>query len=79
MLYDFELEDYPHGDVVLLTLSACETALGGGNANEWEIEGVGAMAQKAGANSVLAHYGRWRTRAQGSSWKRCMSGAKYNG
>ncbi|MEW8347348.1 MAG: tetratricopeptide repeat protein [Candidatus Thiodiazotropha taylori] len=53
-LYDFKVGDYPLGDVDLLTLSACETALGGGNANGREIEGFGALAQKAGANSVLA-------------------------
>ena len=45
--YDF------HQD--LLTLSACETALGGGlNENGREIEGFGALAQDQGAKAVLA-------------------------
>lgn len=39
----------------LLTLSACETALGGGrNEQGKEIEGLGALAQRKGAQSVLA-------------------------
>lgn len=39
--------------VELLTLSACETALGG-NGTGMEIEGMGALAQNKGAGSVLA-------------------------
>lgn len=39
----------------LLTLSACDTAVGGGqNENGREIEGFGAIAQRRGANAVLA-------------------------
>lgn len=53
-LYDFKIGDYPLGDVDLLTLSACETAVGGHARNGREIEGFGAMAQEAGAKSVLA-------------------------
>lgn len=41
--------------VDLLTLSACETAVGGGiDENGLEVEGLGALAQKQGAKSVLA-------------------------
>jgi CHAT domain-containing protein/Tfp pilus assembly protein PilF len=43
-------------DVELLTLSACDTALGdGGGAHHGvEVEGLGALAQEAGAKAVLA-------------------------
>ena len=41
--------------VDLLTLSACETAVGGGhNENGLEVEGLGVLAQKQGARAVLA-------------------------
>jgi CHAT domain-containing protein len=40
-------------DVDLLTLSACETAVGD-NARGQEVEGLGALAQKQGAKAVLA-------------------------
>ena len=53
-LYDFKIGDYPMIDVDLLTLSACETAVGETASNGREIEGFGAMAQQAGAKSVLA-------------------------
>lgn len=48
-------EGYRFADVDLLTLSACETAVGGvRDANGREIEGFGAMAQKQGAKGVMA-------------------------
>ena len=48
-------EDFRFRDVDLLTLSACETAIGGGtDANGLEIEGFGALAQKQGAKGVIA-------------------------
>jgi CHAT domain-containing protein/Tfp pilus assembly protein PilF len=40
--------------VDLLTLSACETAMGGGGANGREVESFGMIAQDRGANAVLA-------------------------
>jgi tetratricopeptide (TPR) repeat protein len=41
--------------VELLTLSACDTALGGGATHHGvEVEGLGALAQEAGAKAVLA-------------------------
>lgn len=41
--------------VDLLTLSACETAVGGGlKADGREVEGLGVLAQKRGARAVLA-------------------------
>jgi CHAT domain-containing protein len=41
--------------VDLLTLSACQTAFGGGeDANGMEVEGLGAVAQRQGAKAVLA-------------------------
>ena len=44
-------EDFDLGALELLTLSACNTAMGG---NGSEIEGFGALAQNQGAKSVLA-------------------------
>ncbi len=47
--------NYQFTDVDLLTLSACETAVGGGKEeNGREIEGFGVLAQNQGAKSVLA-------------------------
>ncbi len=40
--------------VELMTLSACETAMGGGRANGREFEGFGALAQQRGAKTVIA-------------------------
>jgi CHAT domain-containing protein len=40
--------------VELLTLSACDTAMGGARATGKEVEGFGTLAQKQGANAVLA-------------------------
>jgi CHAT domain-containing protein len=40
--------------VELLTLSACQTAMGAANASGQEIDGLGALAQYRGAQSVLA-------------------------
>jgi CHAT domain-containing protein len=40
--------------VELMTLSACETAMGGGRANGREFEGFGALVQQRGAKAVLA-------------------------
>jgi CHAT domain-containing protein/Tfp pilus assembly protein PilF len=54
-LKDLKEDDYRFEDVDLITLSACETAVGGGkDANGMEIEGLGALAQKQGAKGVLA-------------------------
>lgn len=45
--------DFRHVDLV--TLSACDTALGGGrNAQGQEVEGLGALVQKQGAKGVMA-------------------------
>jgi CHAT domain-containing protein len=50
-----ELKRYRFRDVDLITLSACETAVGGGkDANGKEIEGFGVLAQRQGAKGVLA-------------------------
>ena len=47
--------DFDFRNVDLITLSACETAIGGGkDANGQEIEGFGALAQKQGAKGVIA-------------------------
>ena len=46
--------DYPLTDVDLLTLSACETGLGGENQDGSEVEGFGVLAQNQGAKAVLA-------------------------
>ena len=46
---------YNFRSVDLLTLSACETAVGGGaDANGREVEGFGALAQQRGARAVMA-------------------------
>jgi CHAT domain-containing protein len=54
-LADFQAGRYPMGGVDLLTLSACQTALGDSQRhNGREVEGFGAAAQNKGAASVLA-------------------------
>ncbi|MCP4627324.1 MAG: tetratricopeptide repeat protein, partial [bacterium] len=49
-----ESRRYPFKFIELLTLSACETAVGGEDAQGREIESFAALAQKKGADSVLA-------------------------
>lgn len=50
-----ELKRYRFRGVDLITLSACDTAVGGGkDVNGREIEGFGALAQRQGAKGVLA-------------------------
>jgi CHAT domain-containing protein/tetratricopeptide (TPR) repeat protein len=54
-LKDIKDGGFKFTDVDLVTLSACETAVGGGkDANGREIEGFGALAQKQGAKGVIA-------------------------
>jgi CHAT domain-containing protein len=54
-LADFKTGNYPLGSVDLLTLSACQTALGDTQRrNGREVEGFGALAQNQGAASVMA-------------------------
>ena len=54
-LADIRTNNYRFDNVDLLTLSACETGLGGGrDANGREIEGFGVIAQQQGAKAVLA-------------------------
>jgi CHAT domain-containing protein len=54
-LSDMLSEQYSFSNLDLLTLSACETALGGGvGENGREVEGLGAQAQRAGAAAVIA-------------------------
>ena len=54
-LADMRTNNYRFDNVDLLTLSACNTGLGGGrDANGREIEGFGVIAQQQGAKSVLA-------------------------
>jgi CHAT domain-containing protein len=48
-------DGYEFTNLDLLTLSACETAVGGGkNADGRELEGFGALAQNQGAKGVIA-------------------------
>jgi CHAT domain-containing protein/tetratricopeptide (TPR) repeat protein len=54
-LRDIRTQKYRFENADLLTLSACETALGGGrDGNGNEIEGFGVIAQQQGAKAVLA-------------------------
>ena len=54
-LSDMMSERYRFRGLDLLTLSACETAVGGGlNQNGREVEGLGAQAQRFGAPAVIA-------------------------
>ncbi len=54
-LGDIRTQNYRFDDVDLLTLSACETGLGGGRDQRGrEIEGLGVIAQQQGAKAVLA-------------------------
>jgi len=54
LLSDLRENKYDLGDVDLITLSACETAMGGDGASGREVEGFGAMVQQKGAKAVLA-------------------------
>lgn len=47
-------DGYDFGGVELLTLSACNTAVGGAGANGSEVESFGSLAQMHGAKGVLA-------------------------
>ena len=54
-LGEIRTQNYRFDQVDLLTLSACDTGLGGGrDANGKEIEGLGVIAQQQGAKAVLA-------------------------
>jgi CHAT domain-containing protein len=49
-----EINQSLFGGVEILTLSACNTAVGTERSNGLEVEGFGALAQKEGAKSVIA-------------------------
>ena len=53
-LSELESRRYPFKFIDLLTLSACETAVGGMDAQGREIESFATLAQKRGAESILA-------------------------
>ena len=54
-LGDIRTQNYRFDNVDLLTLSACDTGLGGGRDEQGkEIEGFGVIAQQQGAKAVLA-------------------------
>lgn len=53
-LEDLQRGDYYFGNLDLLTLSACETALWSDDSRGREIEGLGTLAQNKGARAVMA-------------------------
>ena len=53
-LADVGTMENPFGGVDLLTLSACDTAIGGTGANGKEVEGFAVLAQRKGAKAVIA-------------------------
>ncbi|WP_319576019.1 CHAT domain-containing protein [uncultured Desulfobacter sp.] len=53
-LADLESRRYPFKFIELLTLSACDTAVGGEDAQGREIESFATLAQKRGAGAILA-------------------------
>ena len=53
-LADLKTGDFPFTGVDLLTLSACETGLGGPGGDGREVESFGTLAQNQGARAVLA-------------------------
>ena len=53
-LAEIKDNDYDFGDVEMLTLSACNTAVSATGANGSEVESFGALAQDQGAKGVLA-------------------------
>lgn len=59
-------QGYSFAGVELITLSACETAVGGGaDANGREIEGFGVLAQNQGAKGVISTL--WEVNAQSTA------------
>ena len=63
---EIRTQNYRFDNVDLLTLSACDTGLGGGrDAQGREIEGFGVLAQQQGAKAVLATL--WRVADQSTS------------
>ena len=65
-LYMSTIKNYSFRKLNLLTLSACETALGGGrNENGREVEGFGAQALRRGADAVLATL--WKVNDEGTA------------
>ena len=53
-LAEIRNDDYDFGEVEMLTLSACNTAVGSSGANGSEVESFGTLAQDQGAKGVLA-------------------------
>jgi CHAT domain-containing protein len=65
-LGEIRTQNYRFDNVDLLTLSACDTGLGGGrDAQGREIEGFGVLAQQQGAKAVLATL--WRVADQSTA------------
>ncbi len=64
-LHELQIGDYPLSQVELLTFSACETALGGSDADGREIESFGMLAQQQGAPAVMATL--WKVADQGTA------------
>lgn len=65
-LGEIRAKNYRFDGIDLLTLSACDTGLGGGrDAKGREIEGFGVIAQQQGAKAVLATL--WRVADQSTS------------
>ena len=74
-LRDVRVEKMDFRRLELLTLSACETAMGGGPDEEGiEVEGLGVLAQRQGAQAVLASLWSVADRSTGVLMQRFYAG-----
>jgi len=65
-LHDLRTQELDLRQVDLFTLSACETALGGADSDGTEIEGLGGIVQRQGAQGVIASL--WPVADASTAW-----------